>query len=106
MLRAVAASTVAIWLALFAIELSESFELIPPVDANQSVKTLMADFSRAIRAVRNMPGSHTLSVRWDIITESPPQSLFMQNHSPRLRKEAEFLKARFKIHKFHLVFLI
>ena len=108
MFRVIAASFVAVWLALFAIEFSESIGLINPVDADESVETAMTSFGEAIRALGDSQTtvSLNLSVHYEVVPASPDPSHSIEHVSFHLRKEAEFSKAHLNIYKLQQVFLI
>ncbi len=107
--KTVAASVIAIWFTLFAIESSEDAGLfkysLPWM--NDAVESTVASFGRAIPESSHAAISSTLSVQpqiLDAFVDHP--SLSRLSTVLYLIKEAEFLKHRLKIHKVHRVFLI
>ena len=107
--KTVAASVIAVWFALFAIESSEDagfFRYLLPW-MNNAVESTVASFGRAVPESSHAAISSTLSVQPQIFDAFVDHlSLSRLSTVLYLRKEAEFLKERFKIHKVHRVFLI
>lgn len=108
--KLIAASFVVIYLLLVGVEFSEDIGFIKSskLDPGKSIETAIVNFGTAIQALGDsqITMSPNLSVHSEVIPASPNPSLSIERVSYHLRKEAEFLKAHFRIHKFQQVFLI
>jgi len=108
--RVVAASFVAAWLVLLGIEFSEDTGLFAYDDPrmDKSVEGTLASLGKAIKAstATQVTTSHTLSAQPEVVSAPYDLGPYIENVSSFVSKERGFLKAHFKIHKLHQVFLI
>lgn len=108
--RVVATCFVAVWLVLFGIEFSEDngfFKYSAP-DMDKSVEGTLASLGEAIKTSDSLQltTSRTLSDQPEVVSASYDLSPCIESVSSFVSKERKFLKAHFKIHKLHQVFLI
>ena len=106
--KTVAASVIAVWFALFAIESSEDAGLIKQMDTDKSVETGIASFGVAFRALDDLQPimSPALTLQPHIFDTSADRGLFNLGFASHLGKEAQFLKGHFKIFRLLRVLLI
>lgn len=106
--RTVAASVAAVWLMLLGIEFSEAAGLINRVDKDKSVETETASFGVAFRALDDsrLIISSALIFPLQVLNTFADLSLSRLSAVSYVRKEAQFLKEHFKIHKVNQVLLI
>lgn len=104
--KVVAASFVAVWLALFAIEFSEDtgfFEYSAP-DMDKFVEGTLADMGEAIKVSdqTQLAATTLLSIQ----PAAPCPSVVRSFSFAEVREEAEFSKRALSLHKIQRVFLL
>ena len=106
--KTVAVAVVAVWLVLLGIEISEAAGLIDRLDKDKSVETETASFGVAFRALDDsrLVLSSTLIVSYQVLKAFADINSFYLAAVSHVRKEAQFLKERFKIHRVNRVLLI
>lgn len=109
--RRVALFFVFIWLTLLGIELCEDFGLFdydePAMD--HRVESTIASLGKAINKSNDSQIATLATPSFDeatVVDPSLTKSLSIESFLFFSNKETEFLKARFKVYKFHRVFLI
>lgn len=107
--KVVAASCLAVWLALLGIDFAGDTGLIPYAEVNldQSVDAVLSDLGEAIEISKAFKVAISLPLRLSAAYLYPDQSLYLEGVSLyRLKKEPRFAEEHFKIHKLYQVFLI
>lgn len=107
----VAASFVAIWLAILGIEFCQDFGLFdydePEMD--HRVESTLASLGKAINESNDSQIATLLTPSFDeatVVDPSLSNSFSIENFLFFSNKETEFLKAHFKVYKLYRVFLI